>query len=273
MKTLDRFEQLCRVNRRGGWLLGCGIVVAVIAILLIAGGIFVAVNMRGWAANGMQSGMTAMVAEAPIDDTEKVETQAVMDDFIGRFRDGSVSYQQLGLVFAEVMESPVLPAGVAIGVGHAYFEDAALTDEEKAQGRLQLERIAHGMASEAIEPAVLRDVLAPLRADPADTEAIQFDLNGQMMRVKTPENTTPDELRAFIEQARTTADANSLPEQPPSFDLSTELDRAIKTALGEPVDDGATEPGVIEVPVTPAPDAENETPTDPTVPVEEPTGP
>jgi Zn-finger nucleic acid-binding protein len=122
----------------------------------------------------------------------------------------------------------VLPAGIAIGVGHGYFEDSALTPEEKADGNLQVARIAHGLADETLEPGVLRDVLAPLRADPSDPEAIQFNLQGTNIRVKQPEKTTPDELRAFIAMARETADSNSLPPHPAAvrpFGRAAEGDR------------------------------------------------
>jgi hypothetical protein len=40
-------------SRRGGVLKGCLIAVAIIVALGVIGGIFVAMNFRGWAATGM----------------------------------------------------------------------------------------------------------------------------------------------------------------------------------------------------------------------------
>lgn len=265
MKTVQRVNGALRISRRGNWLLGCGIVLAVVVIILIAGGIFVAMNIRGWSAKAMSSAFTGILADAPIEAAEKAETQAVLDAFVQDFKDEKITFEQLGLVFQNIVESPVLPAGIAIGVGHGYFEDSALTPEEKTDGNLQVARIAHGLADETLDPGVLRDVLAPLRADPSDAEAIQFNLNGTNIRVKQPEKTTPDELRAFIAKARETADSNALPPTPPPFDLSGELQKAIDEALNPPAASPAD--SVPEVPATNPP----ETPTEPGAsPVEEP---
>jgi hypothetical protein len=246
-----------RVNRRGNWLVGCGVALAVLLLIVIGVGVFVAMNWRTWTANGMDAGIRAMLVEAPIDDAERAETQAVVDDFIARFRDGDITIQQLGQVTSEIMASPVLPAGMAIGISKAYFEESALTPEEKAEGSVQVSRVAHGLADESLDPSVLRTVLAPLRADPGATDVIQFDLEGQPMRIKAPKDATEDELRAFIQQARTVADENSLPPVPPPFDLSGELDGAIKRALGE-AEGPAVEPGVIDVPADGPADAPDE---------------
>lgn len=265
MKTVQRVNGVFRVSRRGNWLLGCGIVLAVVVIILVAGGVFVAMNIRNWSATAMSSAFSQILTEAPIEAAEKAETQAVLDAFVQDFKDKKISYEQLGLVFQNIVESPVLPAGIAIGVGHGYFEDSALTPEEKAEGNLQVARIAHGLADETLEPGVLRDVLAPLRADPSDPEAIQFNLQGTNIRVKQPEKTTPDELRAFIAMARETADSNSLPPTPPPFDLSGELQKAIDAALNPTTDPADAVP---EVPATETPDAPAEEPG--TSPAEEP---
>lgn len=247
---------ILRQTRRGNWLIGCGVALAVVLLLLIGAGVFIAVKWRDFAADGMSGGMTKLIAEMPIDDAEKAETQLVVDDFIERFRTGAISLEQLGRVIEQVAESPVLPAGVAMGVGNAYFKDSGLSEQEKADGRLQLTRLAYGLADETVDTNELRVILAPLRADPSDTEVIQFDIQGQNIRMKVPENTTDDELREFIAAVKASADSNGLPEAPPPFDLSGELDAAIKRALDEEAAPDA-EPGAIPAPTrqdTPLPD-------------------
>lgn len=250
MPMIARIERLGRIHRRGNWLMGCGIALAVVLLLVIGGVIYVSMNIRGWTASGMDKAFTAMIDQLPLDDAEKARTQIVVDDFITRFRDGSVSMQQLAMVFKEVTESPVLPAGVAMAVGQAYFGPSTLSEEEKTEGRTQVLRIAHGLKDKSIRPDDLPTVFAPLRAGAGDRDVIQFDLNGQQIRLKSPKIVTAEELRAFTEQARDSADAAGLSPTPPAFDLAQELDRAIRRALGEPVDE-PYEPGVIPAPAVP----------------------
>jgi len=251
MNTLaGRIERMGRVHRRGNWLMGCGIALAIFLLLLIGIGVFVAMNWRGWAATGMRQGMTAAIAELPVDDAEKAETQAVVDDFVARFEAGDISMQQLAMVMQEITESPVMPAGMAMGVSKAYFEGSGLTPDEKADGQTQIARIAHGLTSNAVTQEDLRAILTPIEAAAGDRDVIQFQLGNRQIRLKAPTIVTDNDLRAFIAQAREQADSRALPPTPPTFDLSGELDRAIRTALGEQVD-VPVDAGVIEVPVEP----------------------
>ncbi len=251
MNTLaGRIERMGRIHRRGNWLLGCGIALAVVLLLLIGAGVFIAMNWRGWTAGGMRQGVTAMIDQLPVDDAEKAEAQAVVDDFVDRFEAGQISVQQLGLVMQEIAESPVLPAGMAMGVSQAYFKDSGLTEAEKSEGQTQVARIAHGLTSNAVTQDDLRAVLGPIEAGAGNQDVIQFQLGNRQIRLKTPNTVTDDELRAFIVKAREQADSSGLPPTPPTFDLSGELDRAIRTALGEQVD-GSVDGGVIILPAEP----------------------
>lgn len=239
--------------RRGNWLMGCGIALAVVVLLVIGLVVFIGMNWRGWAASGMDTAFSQMISEMPIDEEQRARTQAVADDFVARFRAGDIGLQQMGDVMQEIAESPALPAGIAMGVGQSYFKSSGLDEGERAEGMTQIRRVAQGLVDKAMEPSELRAILAPLRAEPSDPNAIQFDMDGQPMRIKPPGSATDEDLRAFIEQAREAADRNGLPADAPEVDLATELDRAIRRALGEPVpDDSAGD--AIEVPVEPAGD-------------------
>lgn len=264
--TTHKNQGLLYQKRRGGWLVGCGIALAVVVLLVIGLGVFITLKWRDFAASGMSTGMTQLISGMPIDETEKAETQLVVDDFIERFRTRDISLEQVGRVIEQIAESPVLPAGVAMGVGNAYFKDSDLTEEEKADGRLQVTRLAYGLADETVDTNELRVILAPLRADPSDREVIQFDLQGQNIRMKVPQNTTTEELRSFIAAVRESADSNGLPEAPPPFDLSGELEAAINRALNGTAG-SHTDTGVIPAPVGTDPDQPQPTePVDPTDP-------
>lgn len=239
-----------RAQRRGNWLMGCGIALAVVVILAIGAIAFVAMNWRGWAASGMDTVLTQMITEMPLDDEQRIRTQAVADDFVQRFRDGSITMQQMAQVIKEVAESPALPAGVAMGIGQSYFKESGLDEAERADGMVQVRRVAQGLADKTIDPSELHAILTPLHASPSDPSTMQFDLDGQRVRIKLPRSATDEDLRAFIEKSRETADRYQLPADVPPVDLAEELDRAIRRGLGEPVSD-RPEPRAIETPAGP----------------------
>ncbi len=250
--------------RRGNWLLGCGIVLVLVIALVIGGVIFVAMNARNWAASGMEKLTTTLIEKAPISEEERSETLAVVDGFMQRFRDGDVTVEQLVEVMEKITQSPVLPAGIAMSMGEFYFADAELSDEEKADGRVQLTRIAYGMADRTLNEQDLQQAVQPINANATENQVIQFQLpNKTTIRLKNPDVVTPDELRAFIESARATADEKGIAPTPPPFDLSGELAKAIDTVLLA----GATADLPDGTPVTPdaedGDDAETTEPHDP----------
>lgn len=228
-------------TRRGNCLVGCLIALAVGVILLIVAGVVIALNWRGWASVGMDKMVDAMLADLPIDEAEKEETRAVVSDFLARFESGDVSMQQFGAAMKAIGESPLMPAGVVLGVGGAYFEKSGLTGPERDDGHVQLGRLAHGVANRTIGSDELVSVLRPLHAAIGDTQAWQFNLNGRTIRLKSPDITTDEQLREFIESARSAADAHGLPASSGAFDLSGELDKAIRRATEGLPPDG--EPG------------------------------
>jgi hypothetical protein len=222
---------LWHAKRRGSWLVGCGVVLAICVLILVGLGIFVALNARGWAATGMQQGLAAIIEEAPVDDAEKAESLAVVENFVQRFRDKDVSFQQLGSIFAALEGSPLVPAAMAMGTGQSYFKDSGLTEEQKADGMRQLGRITFGLVDKQVKEADLVEVLTPLKAKATENEAIALNFNSQNIRIKPPKNTTDEEVLAFIEAARAKADEKELPAEPPAFDLSNELQRLIDAGL------------------------------------------
>ncbi len=230
---LGSADNILHTTRRGNWLVGCGVVLAILVLIVVGLGIFVAVNARGWAATGIEKGMTAAIENAPVDEAEKAESLAVVESFVQRFRDKDVSFEQLGSIFAALEDSPLIPAAMAMGTGRSYFQDSGLTEEQQADGMKQLERVTYGLTGNRIDESDLIEVLQPLKANATDNEVITLNFQSGVIRVKVPKNTTDEEVLAFIEAARAKADEKELPAEPPAFDLSDELQRLIDTGLGE----------------------------------------
>lgn len=239
-----------RARRPGNWLVGCGVALALIVIVIGAGVILVAMNWRSWAASGMDSALTALVTNLPLDDAQREQTQAVVDDFLARFEGGQISLAQMGVLMEELSKSPVVPAAVALGVGESYYEKAGVEAQDAAEGRRQLARVAHGITEGAIDPQELATALAPIRSGADLDEAVMFNFPTFQVRIKTSDAVTPEEMLAVTEQARSVADAHAVVEHPPAFDLAGALDAAIRKAIGEPPPDA---PLPLPAPASPAP--------------------
>ncbi len=240
-----------RTARRGNWLIGCGVALALIVIVIGAIGIFVAMNWRSWASSGLDSALTALVTNLPLDEAQREQTQAVVDDFLARFEDGEVSLAQMGVLMEEISKSPVVPAAIALGVGESYYEKAGLEERAAAEGRRQLARVAHGITEGTIDPQELATALGPIRSGADLDEAVMFNFPTFQVRIKTSDAVTPEEMLAVTERARSVADAHAVAEHPPAFDLAGALDAAIRKAIGEPALDAPPPPPPPAPPPTP----------------------
>ncbi len=76
-----------RKNRhhRGGVLFGCLVALGVVVLLLVIGGVIIAMNWRSWGAAVMEQGMTQIIDSADLSqadaDAMKGEVSELMQDF------------------------------------------------------------------------------------------------------------------------------------------------------------------------------------------------
>lgn len=217
--------------RRGNALAGCLVVLGVIVVLLIGGGVFVAMNWRDWTAGGMTAVATKLVEDAQLPEGEKQEVLAIVEDLAGEFREGRLGVEEFGQVMQSIAEGPIIPAAIAASVDQQYFANAELSDEEKAEARLQLDRVSRGLAEGKIRQTRLPAILEPISAPPAEAP-VQINTGEATLNLKAASDCTPEELRQVIENARTQADEAEIPSERYEFDTSDELSRAIRAALG-----------------------------------------
>ncbi|MDQ7012466.1 MAG: hypothetical protein Q9O74_01055 [Planctomycetota bacterium] len=221
-----------KVPRRGGVLGGCLVALAIVGVVLIAGGIYVATNWRGWASTGVNRLVETGLNQSSIPDAEQQEVMAVVGAFTDEFEAGDISVEQFIQVAEKLAESPVMPAMIVMGIQQSYLAESELTDEEKADGSKQLSRFVRGLSEEKISTTKIDDVTEPIHAAPGDADMFAIHSNNLNIELKNPSKVTADELRAFLANAKAAADEADVPDEKIEIDWSDELQAAIDRGLG-----------------------------------------
>ncbi|MEX0876313.1 MAG: hypothetical protein WD114_02540 [Phycisphaerales bacterium] len=228
-------------------LAGCLAVLALLLVIGIGATIFVLNSWRGWVSGGMRQGIDAVLVDAKMDEGERLEINAHVSELMDRFEREEVSLEELGRVTVALAEGPLLPA-IIVGASHSmYFQDSAMTDEEKEMARLQLRRVAVGVHEKSINEEALREVLAPLEAQPGAESTIEIQLGEEStMRLRPPAEVTSEDRHAVIALATAKADEAGIEAAPDPIDPSDEIARTIAKTLGEDVSiwlpEASTEP-------------------------------
>jgi hypothetical protein len=248
-------------QRRGGVLAGCLIALAVVGVLVVALGIYAAMNWRGWASGAMNTAVEKGLAQSSLPEAEKQEVLAVVTSFTDEFEAGDISMEQFAKVMEELSKSPVLPAMIVMGIEKSYITDSELTDEEKADGSKQLSRFVRGVSEETISQTKIDDVTEPIHAAMSDPKKVSIHAGNINLELKQPGDVSTEELRAFLANAKAEADAASVPDEKIEVDWSDELQLAIDKALGRaPALPAAEEKGAGEEPGENAPESPESTP-------------
>ncbi|MCC7388680.1 MAG: hypothetical protein IT431_07910 [Phycisphaerales bacterium] len=221
-------------SRRGSVLQGCLVALGILVLLLVIGGVVVALNWRGWTAGLMEQGITAAIDEADVSAEDaaamKLEVATLMQDF----KDKKVSVEDLAHVVEEVAQSPVMTAASVMFVDKSYVQASALTVEEKAEGTTQISRFMRGLFSEQISKTKIDDVTSPIhyQASTDKQPPVQINANNLNMQLKSPEDVTPEQLKEFLANCKTAADEAGIPPERYEVDMAREFSAAIDRALG-----------------------------------------
>ncbi|MFK7759303.1 MAG: hypothetical protein AB8C13_05085 [Phycisphaerales bacterium] len=229
-------------TRRGNLLVGCGVVLAVLVVLAVIAVVVVMMNWRSWTANASTQMINSVITQSKIDPAEQAEIMDHIESLMTRFENKEVSMEQMGMVLEQLVESPVVASALVIGLDNLYFAESTLSDEEKAQGRIELARFTQGLFDETIQPPAINEVLAPVITNTPDSNDIKLNLkldsNGRSITaLKSSDEVTDEDLRTLIATAKIKADEAEIDETPVEVDLSDELGRAIGIALGDIVEE------------------------------------
>ena len=201
--------------------IGCGVIVL---LGMIAAGIavwWVSQNFREFGTDFAVIMMKEGLKELDVPDDQRQRMHARIDEIGKQFKEGKLTDKQVTSIFENIMEGPLLPAGISLFVKRVYIRDSGLDEEEKAAAHLAIQRYSRGVIDQSIPDATQQAVL-----DRISTR--DFQGNRQFKQLLTD-----DELRAFIDAAKKAADDAEVANDVPEINFADEFDKAIDEALDE----------------------------------------
>lgn len=200
-------------------LIGCLWTSAVLAILAVVGGFWVARRWREWVADVGAGAVKQSIKASELPDAEKGEIGDQIDRVAAAFRNGQLTRDQVSQIVNLFIASPLATTLVVEIAENKYFKGSALSEEEKVEGRRTLRRFARGVIDHSI-PEANRDATLTLVAEHEKGGSWQLR-----------ERVTDHELRTFLAKAKVEADAAGVVEEPEVVDPSDELRRIVDQAL------------------------------------------
>jgi len=200
-------------GNRGGVVKVLLIIFGILFLCVVIGGIYVAMHMKEWAADFANLAAQEVIKNSGLPDDQRTAILTEIKQFGDDYKSGKVSNEDLMRVAKTVSESPLLPlAGVQMA-RHKYIEPSDMTEQQKAEAVLAVQRFARGVYEKKIPKEDIDDITKPIA-----------DLRGNG-RLK--ENPTRMELDQFIANAKARADAAMIPNEPFDLDIAEELKKAI----------------------------------------------
>ena len=237
-------------GRRPSWMKGCliGCLATVVVVLLLGtvATIWIYRNAKDWAAAGISTVVKQGIDQSDLPPQEKDQIKVEIDRAANAFKSGQMSAEQAALLMQNLMESPLMTTLAAAAVEAKYLNKSGLSDEEKAEAKVTLQRFLRGSIDQDISKK---------SSDAAISHIADRQPDGNY-RIR--DKFSDADLRAFLAEAKKAADEAQIPEQPQEFDPSDEVKRIIDEALMEPA------PPDIDIPPPMKTPSEAESPTEPT---------
>ena len=209
-------------RKRNPWrtcVIGCLVVAALVMMLFALAAYWVWRNARNLVAVGATEAMSQMIDTTDLPAEERREMKAEVRRVADAYREGRITNEQLARIVQDVAESPLLALFVVSAVEKQYFEKSGLSEEEKAEGRLALQRFVRGAVDKKIKQAGIDAVLQHIGEKRPD--------GNWQLRARVSDA----DLRSALAEAKRVADEAGIPEQPESVDVSAEFKRIVDEAM------------------------------------------
>jgi hypothetical protein len=205
-------------NERGGVLKIVLIILGVVLAICLVVGIYVATHWKGWVANAANRAAESILRDSGLPDDQRNSITADIRRLGDDFESGRITTQQLGRITQTIANGPLLPLAGVQAARHKYVEPSDMTEKEKADAILNLQRFARGVTEKKISREEVDDVVKPVS-----------DLmpNG---RWKLKDKPSRLEIDQFIENVKAKADAAMIPNEPFDLNIADELKKAIQGA-------------------------------------------
>jgi len=210
------------IMRREGLASGCLIAIIVTLAVLIGAGIYIASNFKHWAAEGVTVAMALVIQESALPDDEQSEIIGILHQLKEDFQNDDITLEELGLILEAIPNCPALSIGMMIQFEASYVIPSTLSDEEKIEANLTLNRFAQGLSGGTISWEEAHEVSEPLT---------EIDAEGKQT-LKEPGEITEDEIRQMLVAAKQASDTAGIPGAKIEIDTSDEFQKAIEEAIG-----------------------------------------
>ena len=203
---------------------GCLIVSLICLAILLIGGTYVALNFKSLGARAVAYLVKKTIEESHLPADQKQSLVNRVDRLRDDFIDGKINDEQLKRIAEEILQGPLLPVGMVMFIEQQHVASSGLSEEEKKQAHLTLQRLARGVIEKKIPYANL---------DPLFKAISTIDAEGNQELKK---KLTDKELRDFLTLAQREVEAANISEEPLKIDLAKELDEAIERGMQEPIE-------------------------------------
>jgi hypothetical protein len=213
------------IHRPEGFATGCLIAIIVVVLIIVGGGIYVAKNFKSWAAAGITAAMSMMIEESDLPDVEKSEIVEILNQVKEEYLAGDISLEELEQILEAMVDCPAIAMGIIVQFEASYVESSILSDGEKNDAKLALNRFAQGLTSGEIGWEEIEAIVAPISETTAEGD----------ITLKEPARVTVDEIREVLAAVKLAADRAGIPEQLLEIDISESFKESIEQALTRPL--------------------------------------
>jgi hypothetical protein len=203
---------------RGGILKILLIIFGVLFLCVVLIGVYAGLHWKQWTADVANMTAREMIKESGLPDDQKAEILSEIANLAEDFKTGKISTEELSLIAKNVAEGPLIPLAGVQAARQKYIEPSDMTEKEKADGILALQRFARGFYEHKISKETLDDVIKPIA---------ELQPRG---RWRLKEHPTRMEIDQFIDNARARADEAMIPNEPFDLNIADELRKAIHRA-------------------------------------------
>ncbi len=208
-------------KKSSGVLKGCLIVAGVFALILLIGGIYIAMNLRGWVASGAETVLVELVNQSPLPEEQKLVIRKRVGELSADFKSGKITLEELGNVIESLSNSPVVAAAGVMFVDSTYIVPSTLDEAEKKDARLAAQRFARGVFEKKISQTAIDQAVAMIsEPDPQHPG-----------HTKPKSKLTDAELQALVVKLKKEADSAEIPNEPFEINFADEINKAIDAGL------------------------------------------
>lgn len=213
------------IAQRHGFASGCLIAVVVVVLIIVGAGIFVAKNFKSWAAEGITAAMSMMIEESDLPEVERSEIIEILNQVKEEYLAGDITTEELGYILEAMTSCPAIAMGIVIQFEASYVAISSLSDGEKNEATLALNRFAQGLTNGLVGWEEIEDIIAPIS---------ETDAEGKQT-LKDPGSVTDDEIREALAAVKRAADNAGIAEELVEVDISESFRTTIEEALARPL--------------------------------------